>query len=410
MRILKPWRVGLALFLLVLFVRCGGDSPTTTDPPPVDPPVATTVTVSPASAMLSALGETVQLTATVLDQRGQAMSGVTVTWASSDGAVASVGANGVVTAVTNGSASVTATVGNASGSATVTVSQQAANVSVSPDAVTLSSVGDTVRMSAEAFDSRGNAIADAGFLWSTDDGTVASVDASGLVTAVRSGSASITATSGTASGDASVEVLVELAGLEVTPADTTLFSLGDTLQLTVQGLDANGNLVPGVSVTWSSEDDAVAEVDMTGLVTALKTGSVNIVAMSGNLADSAAVTVAQLAARVVVTPAVDTLNTVGDMLQLTAMALDANGNLVEDTEYIWEARHPHVVTVDNTGLVTATGKGSGTIRVKATRAGGNRVGDASITVLEAAGGDVASASQKGGVAHPGRNGARIGGG
>ena len=59
--------------------------------------------------MLSALGETVQLTATVLDQNGQAMSGVSVTWASSDGGVASVGANGVVTAVQNGSATVTAT-------------------------------------------------------------------------------------------------------------------------------------------------------------------------------------------------------------------------------------------------------------------------------------------------------------
>ena len=212
-------------------------------------------------------------------------------------------------------------------------------------------------MSAEAFDSRGNAIANAGFQWSSDDGTVASVDASGLVTAVRSGSASVTAKSGSASGDASVTVLVELAGLEVTPAASTLFAVGDTLHLEVQGLDANGNLVPGVSVTWSSEDASIAEVDMTGLVTALKTGSVNIIAASGNLADSAAVTVAQLATRVEVTPEVDTLNAVGDTLRLTAMALDRNGNLVEDTDYIWTARHPHVVTVDSTGLVTATGKG-----------------------------------------------------
>ncbi len=337
--------------------------------------------------MLSALGETVQLTATVLDQNGQAMSGVSVTWASSDGGVASVGANGVVTAVQNGSATVTATAGTASGTASVTVSQQAAQVDVSPESVTLSSVGDTARMSAEAFDSRGNPVANAGFLWSTDDGTVASVDASGLVTAVRSGSASVTAKSGSASGDASVTVLVELAGLEVSPAASTLFAVGDTLQLEVQGLDANGNPVPGVSVTWSSEDDAIAEVDMTGLVTALKTGAVNIIAASGSLADSAAVTVAQLATRVVVTPEVDTLNAVGDTLRLTAMALDRNGNLVEDTDYIWTARHPHVVTVDSTGLVTATGKGGGTIRVKATRAGGNHVGEASITVLQASGQD-----------------------
>ena len=387
MRMLKPWRGGLALIVMVLLVRCGGDSPTTTDPPPVDPPVPTTVTVSPATAMLAALGETIQLTATVLDQNGQAMSGVSVTWASSDGGVASVGSNGVVTAVQNGSATVTATAGTASGTASVTVSQQAAQVDVSPPSVTLSSIGDTMRMSAEAFDSRGNPVANAGFLWSTDDGTVASVDASGLVTAVRSGSASVTAKSGSASGDASVTVLVELAGLEVSPAASTLFAVGDTLQLEVQGLDANGNAVPGVSVTWSSENDAVAEVDMTGLVTALKTGAVSIIAASGSLADSAAVTVAQLAVRVQVTPDVDTLDVVGDQVQLTAVALDRNGNVVEDTDYIWTARHPHVVTVDSNGLVTAAGVGSGTIRVKATRAGGNHVGEASITVLQASGQD-----------------------
>ena len=52
----------------------GGDSSGPTAPPTVDPPRAVTVMVSPATAELD-VGETVQLTAEVRDQNGQAMTG-----------------------------------------------------------------------------------------------------------------------------------------------------------------------------------------------------------------------------------------------------------------------------------------------------------------------------------------------
>ena len=71
----------LALAVAAPAAACGGDDPV--EPPP---PVPTTITISPATAMLRSVGETVQLTATVQDQNGQAMTGVTVTWASGDNA------------------------------------------------------------------------------------------------------------------------------------------------------------------------------------------------------------------------------------------------------------------------------------------------------------------------------------
>ena len=131
-----------------------------------------------------------------------------------------------------------------------------------------------------------------------------------------------------------------------------------------------------------SEDDAVAAVDTTGLVTAVRTGSTDVFATVGELRDSAGVSVTQLASEVRVTPAVDTLGAVGDTVRLSAVALDRNGNEVEDTDYIWSAPHPSVVTVDDSGLVTARGPGTGEIRVKATRAGANYIGVATITVVE----------------------------
>ena len=85
-------------------------------------PVPATVTVTPSSANLSALGETVQLTATVRDQHGNAMLGVVVSWSSSAPMVATMDATGLVTAAGNGSATVAATAGSARGIAAVTVS------------------------------------------------------------------------------------------------------------------------------------------------------------------------------------------------------------------------------------------------------------------------------------------------
>ena len=113
-------RLSAVLAVLALVWACGGDSPTV--PPTPESVRPTTVTVSPATAELTALGETVQLTATVRDQNGQVMSGATVTWSSSDARVATVDTDGLVTAVGEGTATITAMAGQASGSAAVAVS------------------------------------------------------------------------------------------------------------------------------------------------------------------------------------------------------------------------------------------------------------------------------------------------
>lgn len=388
MRRQEPWMATLAATVLVFNVACGGgDDPTPTDP--VEPPVATTVNVTPSTSQLASLGATVQLTATVLDQRGQPMASVSVTWASSDGSVAGVDGNGNVTAAANGSVTITATAGNASGTATVTVSQQPVRVDVSPATASLSSVGQTVQLTAEAFDANGHAITGINFDWTSSNESVATVDAVGLVTSRGAGNADIAAAAGGVRASAEVTVSVEAVALEVSPSAHTMFSVGDTLRLEAEALDTHGNTIPGISVTWMSENSGIATVDTEGLVTSVRTGSTNIYAQAGALADSAAIHVAQLAVGIDLTPERDTLQTVGDTLRLTAVARDANGHEVEDTDYVWTALHPHVVTVDDNGLVTATGVGSGTIRVKATRAGGNYVANASITVLQDSSGDAA---------------------
>ena len=193
-------RLSAVLASLALGWACGGDSATA--PEPARP---TTVTVSPATNELTALGATVQLTAEVRDQNARVMAGATVTWTSSANSVATVDASGLVTAAGNGTATITAGAGSASGSAVVTVTQSVASVEVSPSVETIG-FGSTLQLTAEAFDENGHAVAGAEFLWESSDVAVATVDALGLVRGVAEGTATIRASAGSAQGTAEIMV------------------------------------------------------------------------------------------------------------------------------------------------------------------------------------------------------------
>ena len=188
------------IFILVLLTLTGFASACDDEPPR-----ATMVTVAPSTAELTAVGATVQLSTEVLDQYGDVMAGVSVSWSSSAAPAATVDASGLVTAVGNGTATITATAGEVSGSAAVSVIQSAASVMVSPSAATVE-FRDTVQLTAEAFDENGHVVAGAEFTWSSSDTLVATVDESGLVRGIGAGAATITATAEAAGGSAKVTV------------------------------------------------------------------------------------------------------------------------------------------------------------------------------------------------------------
>ena len=198
-------RLSAVLVAVALAKGCGdGDSPTA--PPTPEPARPTTVTVSPATTGLTALGATVQLAAEVLDQNASVMAGVTITWTSSADGVATVDAAGLVTAVAEGVATITASGGSASGSTVVTVMQPVASVEVSPSEETVG-LGSTLQLTAEGFDENGDAVEGAEFSWESNDAAIATVDAGGLVTGVAVGVATITASAGSGQGTAEITVM-----------------------------------------------------------------------------------------------------------------------------------------------------------------------------------------------------------
>lgn len=221
----------LAVLAAVALAQGCGDGNSPTAAPTPEPARPTTVTVSPATAELTALGATVQLTAEVRDQHARVMAGTTVTWSSGDASVAKVAASGLVVAVANGTASIMATSVAASGIATVTVTQEVSAVVVTSPAGDTVAVGDTLRVLAEASDLNGHGVAGAEFSWQSSDTTIAKVDATGLVTGIGVGSVELAATSAGVTGRTLLAVQgFELGGV-VKDSRTDLVIAGATVRI-----------------------------------------------------------------------------------------------------------------------------------------------------------------------------------
>lgn len=344
------------------------------------PPTVASVVVAPATVSLTALGDTARVTAHASDARGKAVAGASLVWSSSAEGVATVNTSGLVTAVANGVAIITATSDGVTGHAAVTVAQAVTSVAVTPPTVALNAVGQTVQLSAAASDANGHPVAGPTFAWASSAETIATVSASGLVTAVAGGSATVSATASGRSGNAAVTVVQLAASITLTPPTASLSALGGTVQLTAAASDANGHAIAGKTFTWSSSQEGVATVSASGLVTAVGNGATTISAMADGVGASASVTVAQQLASVAVTPAAPSLDALGATVQLAAEARDANGHTIGGRAFTWASSDESVATVHASGLVTAAANGTAAIRAST----GGVQGSTPVTVAQKA--------------------------
>ncbi|MDE2795333.1 MAG: Ig-like domain-containing protein [Gemmatimonadota bacterium] len=324
--------------------------------------VPTRLEVSPDSVDFDALFATARLAATVFDQDGNVMAGAAVAWQSSSFEVARVDQSGLVTAVDNGSAYIVAAAGDATDSARVQVLQRPASVRIAPPRrPMLKALEDTVRVTASVFDPNGRPIADAVVSWSSGDTTIVTVRDNGLVTAVATGTAVIRATLGELADSVTAEVRQVPADVRIRPAELPTFeSLGDTARLAAQVVDANGHPIPGLSVSWSTSNVAIASVDREGLVTSAGNGSATITATALSASGSIHVEVEQVPTSLEVSSPLD-LVAVGDSLQMEAEAYDAGGSPIPASHFTWLSSDTAVATVTPVGRVHAVGPGTAEI-------------------------------------------------
>jgi uncharacterized protein YjdB len=251
-------------------------------------------------------------------------------------------------------------------------------------------LGQTLQLKASPRDQR-SADMTATVTWSTASSSVASVSASGLVTTIGAGVATViaTATAGERTVTNSVQVTVQqppvLTSVVVTTTTATTVFLGSTSQLAASTLDQRGNPITA-SVSWTSSASAVASVGASGLVTGNLVGSATVTASAtaGGVTVATAVPItvsadAPLLSSITVSAPSTTVGT-GETLQLSANPRDQYGHAIV-ANVAWSSSNPGAATVSATGLVAGIAAGSVTITATGTAAGASVTGTSILTVL-----------------------------
>lgn len=278
----------------------------------------------------------------------------TVTWSSSNTKVAKVSSKGVVTGVAKGTATITAkTTSGKTAVCKVTVKTAATKVTLSKTSVTVNK-GKTYTLKATMSPSDTND----SLQWSSSNSKVAKVSASGVVTGVAKGSATITVKTG--SGKTAVcKVTVKIPSTKVSLNKTSIsVNKGKTYSL-------KGTLSPSDStdsLKWSSSNTKIAKVSSSGIVTGIEKGSATITvkATSGKTA-SCKVTVKIPSAKVTMSKTSVSVN-VGKTYTLKGTMSPSN---TTDT-LKWTSSDTKIAKVSSAGVVTAVAKGNATITAKTT--------------------------------------------
>ncbi len=309
----------------------------------------TGITLNPTTLELEE-GETFTLEATITPENA---TDKTITWRSSDRAIATVDENGVVTAVSAGVATIYASSSNGlTAECAVTVKRgivEVTGISLTNTELTLIE-GDTSELYAII---RPADATDQSVTWSTEDGEIATVDDKGLVTAIKAGVTKVIAKS--ANGMTAICMvtvlprIIDVTGITLNPTTLELEE-GETFTLEATITPENAT---DKTITWRSSDRAIATVDENGVVTAVSAGVATIYASSSNgLTAECAVTVKRGIVEVTGISLTNTELTLieGDTSELYAIIRPADAT---DQSVTWSTEDGEIATVDDKGLVTA---------------------------------------------------------
>jgi 6-phosphogluconolactonase (cycloisomerase 2 family) len=375
-----------AIFVGLVFNGCGGSST----------PVLTALTVTPSTASIVAGGQQ-QFTATGLFSDGTKQDETaSVTWTSSNSAVATIASGGLATGVSAGTANITAGLpGRTSNAAvlTVTASSTLQSIAVTPPLPSIV-VGATQQFAAtgtykNADGSTSTKDISGQVTWASATTTAATISASGLATAVAAGTSVISATLNGVMGQTTLTVTPPsvLQSIAVTPPLPSI-AAGNTQQFTATGTYKNADGTTSLKdvtglVTWSSATTTVATINASGLATGVASGtSVISASLSGVTGQTTLTVTAAVAVALKVAPA-NPNAAVGTTVPFTALELLSNGLTQPLTGAVtWTSATTATATIAaSSGLAQALAPGTSVIT--ATEAGTGFTGTSTLTVVAA---------------------------
>ncbi len=286
----------------------------------------------------------------------------TVTWKSSNTDVATVDENGVITAVAGGQADITATTANGvSATCKITVPIHLNGISLEKTSLNLRK-GQSSEALSVVYDPV-NTTDELPTIWSSSDETVATVNAQGVVTGLKEGTATIKVQVGTFTATCDVTVS-EIHANEIKVAEDTPSTLykGQNHKLNVKVLPED--TTDDVELVYESSDDSVATVSADGTVTAVKEGTaqITIKTADGRISTVYEVTVKEIPLQKIVFQEEVTPLEEGQTAQLSILYNPADTTDAKDVT--WSSSDESVATIDQNGLLTAVKAGKTTITAK----------------------------------------------
>lgn len=308
------------------------------------------------------IGASSSLSATVLPANATYKN---LTWTSSDESIATVDANGKVTSVAPGTATITAysADGGITAACVVSSNQLTESITLDKTAVEMYVGDEPVTLTATILP---ETTTDKTVTWTSSKTSVVTVDDEGNITAVANGTATITATAKDGSGKSatcSVTVKTHVESVSLNKSEVALYN-GKTTSLTATVLPSNAS---NKSVTWTSSDESVATVSVSGTYATVKgiaRGNAIITATSvdGEITASCNVTVNQYVQSITLDKTSITMYVGDDPVLISTTISPENAS---DKSLTWTSSKTTVATVDEDGKVTAVANGTATITAKA---------------------------------------------
>jgi len=252
-------------------------------------PKAATVEVSPAGTEAQ-VGQKVKFSAVAKDASGKVIDEKPAIWFAAPFDQAGADQEGNVIFHSPGEVLVGAVVAGKAGFTRVTiVVPPPAKIEIAPIARSLP-VGATTVLAATARLANNDPRSDVTIHWKSDSPAIATVDNSGMVTALAPGTAKLVATSGPASGEITVRVAADTVHkMSVEPATTTA-KTGDVIHFTASAHDAKGAAASDLLANWSVSGPS-ARIYPDGAFVANMPGTYQVTASAGHHSAVASVTV-----------------------------------------------------------------------------------------------------------------------
>ncbi len=293
-----------------------------------------------------------------------------IKWTSSGSSVAKVDQDGLITALKTGEVTITATTRDTGKTASVKVKviRPVTALTLSKTTTTIN-VGKTEKI---AYTIEPSNATDKTVKWTSSDTTIATVSSSGTITGKKAGTAVITGTTNSKGKTATITVTVvnpTIKATGISTKSTTTINVGKTEKLSVSFTPSN---TTNKTVTWKSNNTAVATVDSTGLVKGIKSGvaTITVTSQDGNFTAKCIVNV--------VTPTVKvtglklnktkTTITVGKTEKITPTITPTNAT---NKTLTWKSSDTTVAIVTSSG--TIKGKKAGTATITVTSADNSEV-------------------------------------